>query len=107
MNNFLCKIGLHDWKIIKMDSVPQLWEDVRAELTDKFAMDVRAFGYPYLNKKICRRCEKIVDEITPYKEKIKPKVLREIELERKANEMCVVCGKHPIAYDNECYTCNH
>jgi len=83
ISKFFCQMGLHDWKILECECICQLWEDVKSELTNGFAMDVRSFGYPFKSKKVCRKCEKLIDEITSYKEKIKPKVKREIELENK------------------------
>lgn len=81
--SILCKIGLHDWKILQMESTPQLQEHVKSNLTDAFEMDIITFGYPYLSKKVCRRCERFIDEITPYIKRIEPKIKKEMELERK------------------------
>lgn len=81
--NFLCKIGLHDWKILERESTPQIWEDIKAEESNRIACDILTLGYPFLTKKVCRKCEKLIDEITFYKEKIRPKIKREIELEKK------------------------
>ena len=101
--NFLCKIGIHDWKTLKIENDAQLQENVRVEIQSKdckckhpclckFPRRVEysgcgpIFHKAYYEKRICRRCEKIVDEITPYLKKIRPKVIKEIELERIANE---------------------
>lgn len=92
MSNLLCKIGLHNWKDLDIASVEQLEACVRTEIKQENRKDDRpccpecviyeeGSFRGYKHKKICRRCEKISDTITPYKIKIKPKVLRELELE--------------------------
>ena len=94
MSNLLCKCGLHNWKLIDIESIEQIEANVehkiRAEsyedgrpVSPAFRVICEPFGRGYKHKKICRRCEKIVDTIAPYVEKIKPKVLQELELEKK------------------------
>ena len=102
-NNFLCRLGIHNWKILKIENDAQLQENLRVEIQSKDCECTRPcfckipmrveysgcgpiFHKAYYLQKVCRRCETIVDEITPYLKKTRPKVIREIELERIGNE---------------------
>ena len=99
MKNFLCFLGLHDWKILKIDNYAQIEENLRVEIERKtckcskpcfchLPMQIILSGFLFFKKeyyeiKVCTRCEKYVDEISPYKNKIRQKVIRDIELENK------------------------
>jgi len=76
--NWKCKIGLHDWEIVEeIDSKAQLRENMKCLSVEMESGDIidlcpktifRGFGCgPILKRKVCLRCEKYVDNITPIK----------------------------------------
>lgn len=99
MKNFICFLGLHDWKILKIDNYAQIEENLRVEIEKKtckcskpcfcrIPMQIILSGFSFFKKeyyeaKVCRKCDKFINEISSYKIKIRQKVIREIELEKK------------------------
>ena len=60
MKNFLCKIGIHDWEILKTEFASTIEEKYK-----KYKCDVEsAINYEY---EICLRCDKIKNGIEDYK----------------------------------------
>lgn len=85
--NFKCMIGLHDWETYSVKSGSTIKNEVLRE-TNKGRPPIGVEWHPdkqYV-KKICLRCKKKVDEITPQREKAYAKYnesLRRIRLSKK------------------------
>ena len=82
--NILCKLGLHDWYSIKITNTEQLKENVRAKTEGRWPCTVITTMGAFPEKKICKRCHKIHDEISKYLPKIEKEVLEEMKLEKIA-----------------------
>jgi len=67
--SLLCKIGQHDWETLEQDTDVQLKENIEAKIEKKpFPMQVVCESARFLEKKVCLRCHKIIDQITPFSE---------------------------------------
>ncbi len=78
--NILCKLGFHNWEYLESISKEQLRKNIYIKLTKnnygknfqiptgKFVVD-GTIPEP-LVKKVCLKCSKMIDEITPFENKI-------------------------------------
>lgn len=71
-----CKLGFHDWEQITCKSHSEIETIVQREMTeDKYHLGIERFPDTYYEDKVCLRCSKHVDEITPHKEFIYAEIL--------------------------------
>lgn len=77
----LCYIGLHDWELLEQIYIP--------------------FGGGKYDKKVCLRCGKCLDQITPYLERAKKqkeaRIQRRTERRNLANKLWKECNADKTA----------
>ena len=70
--SLLCKLGFHDWEILEQITDVQLKENVEAKIEKRhFPMHVVCESAKFFEKKVCLRCNKVIDTITPFIEFVK------------------------------------
>jgi len=77
--NWKCKLGFHDWEQISYKSHSNIENEIRREMRKGEPTRPISVGWSpdqYYEDKICLRCNKRVDEITPHKEKVYADILK-------------------------------
>ena len=84
-----CRLGSHDWECLEAIHKAELRSNVIAELRGSRRRKVLPYSLSFVFKKVCIRpgCNKIVDQITPEKEKIKKEYFEQKERTEKAKEV--------------------
>jgi len=99
MKSNWCKLGLHDWEYLESIDKDQLRLNVIAELSNSRPAHLSYNGSTnHVSKRVCIRsgCNKIDDQITPEKERIKKKYYEEEERREKAEEILSLHDRHEI-----------
>ncbi len=69
--NWKCKLGFHDWEQIDYKSHSDIRNTIIREITqDKYTLSTELFPDTYYEDKVCLRCSKREDDITPHKEQV-------------------------------------
>lgn len=76
MKNWKCKIELHDYQQITGALDFELENTVYREETPGYPAGRQGGFVDVYEEKVCLRCGKYVDEITPRKEEIRKKILK-------------------------------
>lgn len=69
--NWKCKIGWHDWETISCKSHSTIRNELLRTIHKPFkGISIERYPDKYYSKKICLRCEKYIDEITPHRKRV-------------------------------------
>jgi len=90
--NIKCLIGLHDYEQLKCKTLDELKRECFKEYL-KIKYHGRSFIVDVYETKICLRCGKFVDEITPIKENIINKLKNNSMRRIKAKEILNIIKK--------------
>ena len=73
----LCKVGIHDWEDTYRTSESTLKQKIKQEMSnEEHTIPYSVYGDETYAERVCLRCGKQVDEITPKENKIRENYYR-------------------------------
>lgn len=71
-----CRLGWHDWLVIEEECPHQIRQRVRDQVNGRRGPRTSLmFGPRCLERRVCRRCERREDEITPFAQAVEQKLI--------------------------------
>ena len=82
---WLCKIGIHNWKVLEGHSRVELDYMIKEDLAGMGEKGITDWigGTSEVEKKVCRWCEKVQDNVQEYIARRTPVLMKERYLEEK------------------------
>lgn len=70
MKNIKCLLGMHDYEIVEKKNASEIKKSCLHKILSDTYNNIMIVNDRYYFKKVCLRCGKIIDEITPKKKEI-------------------------------------
>ena len=91
MENVLCKLGFHDWKVMGSTTIYQLKENIKAKAEKRTPDQIDYGERGRVVTKVCLRCEKVDDQIHRATKKAKLQLIEESHRRHRAK---LILEKH-------------